>query len=172
MDVAVVYETHYGQTRAVAEAIAEGAREAGAEATVMEVGEATPDVVRSADLIVVGAPTHVLSMSRHWTRGRAHPAEVGTQGDIPDGVREWLATLPAVEGEWHAAAFDTHLPSPLSGGATHGIARGLRRHGFTLVGEPERFTVEEVEGPLRTGERERARAWGEDLARRAAQPQL
>ncbi|GAA1641641.1 hypothetical protein [Georgenia ruanii] len=76
-----------------------------------------------------------------------------------------------MEGEWRAAALDTHLPSPLSGGASHGIARGLRRHGSTLVGDPERFVVEDVEGPLRAGERERARAWGQDLARRAGQPQ-
>lgn len=170
MDIAVVYETHYGQTRAVATAIAEGAREMGASAAVMALAEVTPDVVRSAGLLVVGAPTHVLGMSRPWTRGRAHPQEVGSQGEIPDGVREWLATLPAMEGEWRAAAFDTRLPSPMAGGASHGIVRGLRRHGFTLVADAEGFVVEEAEGPLRAGESERAKAWGAELARALVQP--
>ncbi|TRW44091.1 flavodoxin family protein [Georgenia yuyongxinii] len=170
MDVAVVYETHYGQTHEVATAIAEGARQAGADAAVLALTEVTPELAERAGLLVVGAPTHVLGMSRPWTRGKAHPQEVGTQGEVPDGVREWLATLPAVEGQWRAAAFDTRLPSTLAGGASHGIVRGLRHHGFTLVADPEGFVVEEAEGPLREGKTERARAWGAELARALAAP--
>jgi hypothetical protein len=36
-----------------------------------------------------------------------------------------------------AAAFDTRLGSPLAGGAAHGIARRLRRHGYQLASDPE-----------------------------------
>jgi hypothetical protein len=75
-----------------------------------------------------------------------------------------------VEGEWRATAFDTRLPSALAGGASHGIVRGLRHHGFTLVADAEGFVVEEAEGPLRDGEEERARAWGAELARAVVHP--
>jgi Flavodoxin domain len=168
MDVVVVYETHYGQTREIATAIGDGAREAGAEVMVVGVEEATARQVDGADLLVVGGPTHVLGMSRPWSRGKAHPQEIGTGGEIDDGVREWLVDLPATGTGRRAAAFDTRLPSALAGGAAHGVARALRRHGFEVVADPEGFVVEEAEGPLREGERHRARDWGAALARKVA----
>ncbi|PFG39358.1 flavodoxin-like protein [Georgenia soli] len=168
MDVVVVYETHYGQTREIASAVADGAREAGADATVVGVEEATAQQVDGADLLVVGAPTHMLGMSRPWSRGRAHPQEVGTGGEIDDGVREWLVGLPAAGTGQRAAAFDTRLPSALAGGASHGVARALGKHGFEMVADPEGFVVEEAEGPLRDGERDRAREWGAALTRKVA----
>ncbi|WP_156252443.1 flavodoxin domain-containing protein [Pseudactinotalea terrae] len=164
MDVVVVYETHFGQTRDVASEIAAGAKDAGATTTVVSVDEATAEVVNAADLLIVGAPTQVLGMSRPWSRGLAHPQEVGTHGDIADGVREWLVGLPAVGAGRRAAAFDTKLPSALAGSAARGVAHGLRQHGFTIIGHPDHFIVEDAEGPLREGERERARAWGAELA--------
>ncbi|KLN32932.1 hypothetical protein FB00_20340 [Cellulosimicrobium funkei] len=163
----VVYETHFGQTREIAEAVPDGARRAGAVAEAVELATAGPDVVARAKLRVVGAPTHVRGMSRPWTRGRAHAQEVGTQGEIPDGVREWLATLPEGKGG-PAAAFDTRLRSPAAGGAMHGIVRGLRRHGFTVIADGEGFVVDGAEGPLGAGESDRARAWGQRLARAVA----
>ncbi|MET3976010.1 flavodoxin domain-containing protein [Cellulosimicrobium sp. 4261] len=169
MDMIVVYETHFGQTREVAEAVADGARQAGADAEAVELATADPDVVARAGLLVVGAPTHVRGMSRPWTRGRAHAQEVGTQGEIPEGVREWLATLPEVDGR-PAAAFDTRLRSPAAGGAAHGMVRGLRRHGFTVIVDGEGFVVDGAEGPLGAGEADRARAWGRKLARTMTAP--
>ena len=169
MHMVVVYETHFGQTREIAESVADGARQAGAAAEAVELAAADPDVVARAGLLVVGAPTHVRGMSRPWTRGRAHAQEVGTQGAIPDGVREWLATLPEVKGSL-AAAFDTRLRSPAAGGAAHGIVRGLRRHGFTVVVDGEGFVVDGAGGPLGAGEADRARAWGQKLAHTITAP--
>ncbi|WP_043505181.1 flavodoxin family protein [Georgenia sp. SUBG003] len=168
MDVVVVYETHYGQTREIATAIADGARDAGADVTVVGVEEATAQQVDGADLLVVGGPTHMLGMSRPWSRGKAHPQEIGTGGEIDDGVREWLVGLPAAGTGQRAAAFDTRLPSALAGGASHGVARALRKHGFDVVADPEGFVVEEADGPLREGERDRARDWGAALTRKVA----
>jgi hypothetical protein len=168
MKIVVVYETHYGQTREIAYAVADGAREGGADATVVGVEEATAPQVDGADLLVVGAPTHMLGMSRPWSRGKAHPQEIGTGGEIADGVREWLVALRAAGTGRRAAAFDTRLPSALAGGAAHGVARALHKHGFELVADPEGFVVNEAEGPLRDGELDRARSWGAALAGKVA----
>lgn len=165
MNVVVVYETHFGQTREVAAQVAEGAREAGAAATSVAVDHVTREQVASADLLVVGGPTHVRGMSRPWSRERLHAQELGTHGEIAAGVREWLAELPAESTGKHAAAFDTRLESVLAGGAARGVAHGLREHGFSLVTDPEGFLVEDADGPLREGERERAHAWGAQLVR-------
>ncbi|WP_152189970.1 flavodoxin domain-containing protein [Georgenia satyanarayanai] len=171
MDVVVVYETHFGQTREIAAHIADGARETGAAAVVVAVDHATREQVDGADLLVVGGPTHVRGMSRPWSRERLHAQELGTHGEIAAGVREWLAGLPAASAGKHAAAFDTRLPSALAGGAARGVAHGLREHGFSLVAAPEGFLVEEADGPLREGEPARARAWGAQLVTALADAQ-
>src|SRR5690606_5384457 len=149
----------------VAAEIATGARDAGAAAAAVAVDHITPDKVGGADLLVVGGPTHVRGMSRPWSRERLHAQQLGTHGDIAAGVREWLKSLPASGTDRTAAAFDTRLPSALAGGAANGVAHALQEHGFLLLAEPEGFIVEDVDGPLRPGERDRARAWGAQLVR-------
>ena len=106
MDVAVVYESLFGNTRDIAEAIAAGIRQAdpAARVTVLRVAEAGPGQVAEAGFLVVGGPTHIMRMSSGRTRQmglqgngksgkdrrRAEP-EPGAAGP---GVREWLAALP------------------------------------------------------------------------------
>ncbi|WP_331741467.1 hypothetical protein OG535_02520 [Kitasatospora sp. NBC_00085] len=51
----------------------------------------------------------------------------------------------------------------MSGSAAEGIAQRLSRHHYDVVAEPEGFIVDEADGPLRAGERDRARAWGAAL---------
>lgn len=178
MDVAVVYESLFGNTRRVAEAVAEGIRGAApaARVRVVPVADASTDAVRHADLLVVGGPTHILRTTTARTRqqGVASVArsrsttapvtlEPGAQGP---GVREWLDALGEAEPRQRAAAFDTRLPAPLAGGAARAIGRQLRRHGFRVVDQPSGFVVKGGQGPLRDGELDRARDWGAALAAR------
>jgi len=58
-NVLVVYATDYGSTQKMAEAIAEGARGAGAEAVVKSADDATPEDFVAADAVVVGSPVHM-----------------------------------------------------------------------------------------------------------------
>ena len=53
MKAIVVYESHWGNTAAIARAIAEGI---GPEARALSTAEATGEAVAGADLIVAGAP--------------------------------------------------------------------------------------------------------------------
>ena len=62
MRTLVVYESMFGNTRAIAEAVAAGLTEA-AEVVLVPVREVTPAHVHSADLIVVGGPTHAHGLS-------------------------------------------------------------------------------------------------------------
>jgi hypothetical protein len=176
VDVEIVYESVFGTTRSVAEAIAEGIRAARpeAEVAVRSVADAPPDVVHRADLLVVGGPTHLRGLSTPSSRRRALRRAVflraggragGPGAGETAGVREWLTTLPQVSGA-PAAAFDTRLPALLAGGAAPRIARSLERSGHRLLAAPQRFQVTGTEPVLRAGERDRARAWGADLAAR------
>jgi flavodoxin len=74
MRALIVYESMFGNTRQIAEAVAEGLRAghdaAPVEVGLVEVGEA-PATVADVDLLVVGGPTHALGMSRPETRQSA-----------------------------------------------------------------------------------------------------
>nr|MDA8290856.1 flavodoxin domain-containing protein [Actinomycetota bacterium] len=171
MRVVVVYESMFGSTREVAEAIAEGLGPA-ADARVVGVAAAVADasLVDDADLVVVGGPTQAWSMSRRRTRGAARDyarqpgsalAVEPSAGSGP-GVREWIAGIGLVSGR--AAAFDTRLKAPamLTGRASRAIARALERHGLVLVAPPASFFVRSKSG-LQAGELDRARAFGARL---------
>jgi hypothetical protein len=168
----VVYESVYGNTRAIAEAIAAGLGDH-ADVALRRVADADAETLRDARLLVVGAPTHMHGLPTSWSRRLAARAaeEDGHTGVEPHasegpGLRTWLSQVAG--GDLSAAAFDTRIDrsAALTGAAARGIARRLHRRGCTLVAEPESFFVEDSEGPLEEGEVARARAWGSSLAAR------
>ncbi|GAA2744061.1 MULTISPECIES: flavodoxin family protein [Kitasatospora] len=176
MQALIVYESMYGNTREIAEAIAEGVHEAQPDASVrcLPVAQADLDLTRTADLLVVGGPTHMHGMSSGLSRRMAVKAEAGKDGHREQaheaattaegpGLRTWFRSLPDTEPGTHAAAFDTRADIKHSGGAADGIARRLTQHHYDLTTEPEGFIVEESDGPLRAGELERAKSWGAQL---------
>jgi hypothetical protein len=180
MDVWIVYESLFGNTREVAEAIAAGVRVADPEArvTLLRAEDARPGE-SEADLLIVGGPTHVLRMASRHTRRQGIDAgekSAAKQHRLPQrephaegpGVREWLDRLPEARPGSRAAAFDTRLPSRIAGGAARPIAHALRRHGYRMAAKPEGFIVTGGEGPLRDGELDRARLWGLALVEQAA----
>ena len=171
MRALVVHESMFGNTRTVAERIADGLRPT-METTVVKVGDATADMVEAADLLVVGGPTHAHSLSRRSTRKGAadmlakQPELVLEPGYDGIGIREWLeAMIEAHPG--YAAAYDTRIDMPpaLTGRASKGAAKRLRKLGFELVSEPESFLVDK-HNHLLDGEADRAERWGAVLADR------
>ena len=162
MKAVVVYESLWGNTAAIARAIAEGI---GAQARALSTAEATGTAIADADLIVAGAPVLGFSLPSEKMR-ESIGADPGRAPAAPDlshpSMRSWLDALPA--GHGRSAAFETRIWwSP--GGATSAIARGLERAGYRTVAKRQRFIVTGAYGPLRDGELERARLWGAELAK-------
>ncbi|HCU97040.1 MAG TPA: flavodoxin [Actinobacteria bacterium] len=169
MRAVVVYESMYGNTHQVADAIGAGLRTA-FDVSVVPVSEVSPAVLADADLVVVGGPTHAHGMSRAGTRKSAVQAADKPVSGVklePDalgpGLREWFGSLGRYSVK--AAAFDTrmHGPAALTGRASKGVTRLLRAHGFDVVAEPESFLVTRQER-LEPEETTRARDWGTKLA--------
>jgi hypothetical protein len=161
MRAVVVYESLFGNTAAVARAIAEGI---GSDTQALTTDQATDAVIAGAEVIVAGAPVIAFGLASDQTRegiGRGekdpdHPADVAHPS-----LRSWLESLPAGAGS--AAAFETRLWwSPR--GVTGTIEHGLRAAGYRIVGKAQKFVVDGSHGPLREGELDRAREWGRRLA--------
>jgi hypothetical protein len=168
MRAVVVYESMYGNTHVVASNIADGLR-ASHEVTVVPVAEATGELVAAADLLVVGGPTHLHSLSSRFSRQQARKAAANPVSGLsldPDAdgpaLRDWLGGL--AERPALAAAFDTRLNGApfFTGQASHGIGKLLKQHGYDLVVAPESFLVGRND-TLLDGEASRARCWGETL---------
>lgn len=162
----VLFESTFGSTERVAKAVARGLRDEGYDATVVDVRLALFCSPENADLVVVGAPTHTFS-----ALPRDLDALRGARSPGSTGVRDWLEFLPTAStgAPLHLAVFDTRAAKVcrfLSAGRA--IRRLARRHGARMVGDLQGFLVEDVRGPLREGEVQRARAWGRSLAAEAS----
>jgi hypothetical protein len=160
MRAIVVYESHWGNTAAVARAIADGI---GPEARALTTDEATADAVAGVDLIVAGGPVMAFRLpTDKMLEGLATRPAKGPAPDLTHpSMRAWLSGLPV--GHGRGAAFETGVRwSP--GSATGAIEAELHRAGYTPITRSRRFVVTGTTGPLKTGEIERAQAWGEELA--------
>ncbi len=165
----IVYESMFGNTHAIADAVGKGL-EPTLELVVVPLAEAGRERLGDADLLMVGGPTHFHGMSRprsrKWAAGIAHKPSndlVLDRNAEGPGVRDWLASL----GHAHTkvAAFDTRYTglAGLTGRASKAISRKLRKHGFEVVAKPESFLVDSKHH-LEPGEEARAQEWGKRLA--------
>lgn len=143
MNALVVFDSRYGHTEQIAQAIggAIGCR-------VRKAAGVDPAGLIHLDLLILGSPTH--------------------GGWFTPAIREMLEVWPALDG-LQAAAFDTRTDTIWNrilrfGYAAPRLARALEDKGARLLAPPEGFVVLGTKGPLRAGELARARAWATGLA--------
>ncbi|MFC2029384.1 flavodoxin family protein [Chloroflexota bacterium] len=153
MHTLIVYYSDFGNTKKLAEKIAESPAEEG-QAHVVSTDQLTAADLRDTDLAVMGSPTHYQN--------------------LPKIFQAALETLPrgALEGK-AVAAFDTSVETwgPLMRlTAAHKLLRKMRKLGGRQAAKPETFLVKqrdrEDEGQhdlLYDGEVERARDWATAL---------
>jgi hypothetical protein len=171
MKAIVVFESMYGNTRHVAEAIADGLRWTLATEVVLAREARDVDLV-DVDLVVAGAPTHAWGLSSKRTREGAaqdavkHPDHLLDARAMGTGVREWLDDLE-YSGDCRGVSFDTRFDKPqmMTGSAARAIQRRLHGAGFARFSRPHSFRVTGMAGPLAAGEIDRARQWGEAMGR-------
>ncbi len=152
MKACVIYDSIYGNTEKIAQAIAQGLT---GEIKVLRIGEANPAELVTCNLLIVGSPVH---------GGRATPELDAFIKQMPANSLEGISV----------AAFDTRFEAEEQGVglrilmgviryAAPRIAKALEKKGGILVAEPEGFIVENKEGPLKQGELERATQWATQL---------
>lgn len=144
----VVYDSKFGNTKKVAEAIADGLGGHG-PVRLLGLDELPPQNLGTVDLLFIGGPTQAHAMTAR--------------------MRQFVDALEAKPGSSMAAAtFDTRLrmPAVISGSAAKTIARKLRRGGVRIFAGPESFFVRGSPPQLEEGETERAAKWAKGVADR------
>ena len=158
----IVVESYFGNTRAIAEAVAAGLIEGGVDAQVVDVSQAPSALPADLDLLVLGAPTHNRGLPTATSRAKA--CEQAGSGEASHGIGGWLETtaIPASTG---AVAFDTVISKGwLSGSAAKAIAKALQRQQGRRTALVRSFVVAASKGPLAAGQESDARSWGRELA--------
>ena len=162
MKAVVVYESLWGNTAAIAGAIAEGL---GQGAVALPTSAADAAALAGADLVVAGAPLLGFSLPTDAMRANiaANPGVGAPKPDVSGpSMRDWVEALPA--GSPRFATLETRIWwSP--GSAAKSIAKELTAKGYHAAAPSEKFVVTGRYGPLKSGELERARDWGASLAR-------
>jgi len=147
MNALIVYHSEFGNTRQIAEAIAEVFQGAGG-ARMLSTGQLTPADLKGADLLVMGTPTHKMKLPE------------AVQPVLEDLPRRVLQSVPvaAFDTSYEMGAFLARFT------AAKRIDRALRRLGGKRLVTPQTFHVHRHhEGPLLDGEIERAQHWAETI---------
>jgi flavodoxin len=145
MHTLVIYESQFGNTEQIAQAIAQALGEYGS-VRLEPTGKAGHAMLQGVDLLVLGSPTQ---------HHEATPEMLAWLDHIPPKT---LDRMPI-------AVFDTryHMSKLFSGSAAHMIGKEVQKRGGRLIAPPESFFVTGREGPLEVGEVERAAAWASAL---------
>jgi flavodoxin len=145
MNSIVIYASHSGNTRTIAEVIA-GELESRGPVQLLPMEEAPATFPAGTDLVVIGSATEAHRMLPPATQFFAQ---------LGSGALQGVAV----------AAFDTRLRGPrwLWGSAGDGIADALHEAGARIVAPAESFYVN-MKPLLEPGETERATAWAGFLA--------
>ena len=156
MNTLIIYDSKFGNTEKIAQAIATALSDHGTVHLVQADKADAFNLVNATDiqLLVIGGPTQIHGMS---------PAMKAFLNVIPPHA---LRGLPTV-------CFDTRYDSArwITGSAGRRFAQQLLNKGAHVVTQPESFFVDQAEGPLQPGELNRAVAWIEGIVARLSVPQ-
>lgn len=158
MNVLVLYDSVFGNTEQIAQAIGE-ALNSSHEVKVLKVILTTPDQLEGVALLIVGSPTRGFRPTEATTKLiRSIP------GDGLKGVSVAAFDTRFTESTIQESSKVLPVFVKLFGYAAEPIANELKKKGGRLIIPSEGFYVSDIEGPLLEGELERAADWAKRIA--------
>lgn len=152
MKTYIIYDSLYGNTKKIAEAIGQNIS---GEVKIVPVKDVKQSALAQVNLLIVGSPTHA--------------------GRPTENIKKFLQNIPNdLIKDKYIAAFDTRASSSGQGwfvkmminflgfAAIH-IQKKLLQKGGVAIIEPTGFMVKGKEGPLEDKELAKAKEWGREL---------
>jgi len=146
MKALVIFDTNFGNTKIIAEAIA---KELGNDSRSVLVSEFDAKELEGIDLLIVGSPIMGWRPSERMGKFLA-----GLSKDQLKGIK--------------AATFDTRVKIFFHGDAAKKISQKLKEAGAEIIFDPQAFLVKGKEGPLMDGETAKATEWAKAISSRVS----
>lgn len=140
MKTLILYRSYYGNTKQVAEAIAQQIITLGHESSIQDIRQRFPDL-QGVDAIIVGAPTRMGRVTRKAKSVLRHLKRKG-HTDKPVAVFDTIAILPSTPEEMEK------VKKWFSPGAVGIMQNVARDQGLKLFPETLRCEVAGMKGPL------------------------
>ena len=157
MNILIIYDSVFGNTEKIAQAMG-AALSPQEHVETLRVSAVKPEQLAGLNLLIVGSPTRQFRPTAPITSFLKSISSDGLKG-VRVAAFDTRITLSKIE-ETPVLAFFVRL----FGYAAKPIANNLQKKGGELSLPPEGFFVEGTEGPLKTGELERAADWAKHLA--------
>lgn len=155
MKTIILYDSYFGNTEKTASSIKEGL-DAHSEVILKRINEASPDMLKGIDLLIIGTPTRAFRPTK--------------------AAVNFIKKLPALSlTDIRIASFDTRMDikevdsklltfmAGLFGYAAEPLQNLMIKKGGRAAGNPEGFYVKGNEGPMTDGELKRASQWAASL---------
>jgi flavodoxin len=156
MGILVIYDSQYGNTEKIAQAIANTLRQT-SEVEIFRVGDVKPEQLTGTGLLVVGSPTQQFRPTAAMRNFLNHLPQNGLKG----------VKVAAFDTRLTQAEIEKTPPLPfferIFGYADRRMLKMLKNKGGKLVLPGEGFYVQGMKGPLMEGELERAEQWARKL---------
>ncbi len=159
MNVLIVYDSVYGNTEKIAQAIGAALGSQG-EVETLRVSNVKPEQLAGLKLLIVGSPTQKFRPTAATSNFLKGIPGNGLKG-VKVATFDTRITQSQIEGTPVLAFF-----VKIFGYAARPMAAALQKKGGELSLPPEGFFVEGTEGPLKEGELERAAEWARQLIKR------
>ena len=146
--VVVIYESKYGNTKLVADAIAEGMKESGTKVAVHELKEVDQAGLTEFDAVIIGSPNHI--------------------GNATRSIRKFIDGLGKMDltGK-QVAVFDTHMGGDFEKAVKKMEKQlGQKAPALSLEAPGLSIRVDGMKGPLTEGELPKCRDFGVNIGRR------
>jgi flavodoxin len=155
MKAVVIFDSAYGNTQQVAQAIGSvlGTPE---DVKVLKVNDVSLDHLVGLELLIVGSPTQRFRPTQAISNMLNRKPQNGLEG-IKVAAFDTRLTMREIN-DTPVLAFFVRMSGDSAYAAKH-IAARLKKKGGQLIVPPEGFYVEGMEGPLVEGELERAVDW-------------
>lgn len=145
MKALVAFDSSYGNTERVAQAICAGMKEVGmVDVSCKRIESTSPDDFRQADVWVIGSPTHMGGPTRETKKALKIAFGTGTEGK-------------------KGCAFDTRF-AKVPGGAAEKVEAVMSERGVEILLKSEGFVVTGMKGLLAEGEEAKAVGFGRRIA--------
>ncbi|MDX9800292.1 MAG: flavodoxin family protein [Spirochaetia bacterium] len=153
MKVLIIYDSVFDNTEQIAQAISK-ALDSPNDIKIIRISDVKQEILKGLDILIIGSPTRAFKPTKAITDFLKRIPKNSLKG-VKVATFDTRFTMVKIKSSF----FMLPLLVNIFGYASNSIAERLKKKGGDIVASPVGFFVDDVEGPLKEGEIERAANW-------------